>query len=123
MSDSFCRLTLRYEFISYSDSYDDYLMALGTPSWVLGLAKASSERITVSRRGEGEGSGLRWHFKTGKINSDEEKTNFTTSRRAEYIIIFRPTPVLFQLASYQQVRKSISNRGEGATKITCFKIR
>ena len=56
---------LRYEFISYSDSYDDYLMALGTPSWVLGLAKASSERITVSSGVEGDS--LKWHFKTGEM--------------------------------------------------------
>ena len=39
-------------------------MALGTPSWVLGLAKSSSERITVSSGGEGDS--LKWHFKTGK---------------------------------------------------------
>ena len=58
---------LRYEFISYSDSYDDYLLALGTPGWVLGLAKASSERITVSSRGEGDR--VKWHFKTGRIRT------------------------------------------------------
>lgn len=63
--DSFGHFSLRYEFISYSDSYDDYLMALGTPSWVLGLAKASSERITVSSGVEGDS--LKWHFKTGEM--------------------------------------------------------
>ena len=55
----------RYEFISYSDSYDAYLLALGTPSWVLGMVKASAERITVSGRGDGDA--LRWLFKTGEM--------------------------------------------------------
>lgn len=69
-----------YEFISYSDSYDDYLMALGTPSWVLGLAKSSSERITVSSGGEGDS--LKWHFKTDTSEREWEfglDREFTTT--------------------------------------------
>jgi hypothetical protein len=51
----------RYEFVSFTESYDDYLLAMGIPSLVLPLVKATAERITTDKNG----NTIRWQFKTG----------------------------------------------------------
>ncbi len=52
----------RYEFVSYTDSFDDYLSAMGTPGFVIPLVKATAERITVNNTGN---ASIMWRFKTG----------------------------------------------------------
>ena len=58
-------LFCRYELVSFDDTYDAYLMAMGTPSFVLSLVKASAEKLFIKAPEDDHGI-WKWEKVTGK---------------------------------------------------------
>ena len=58
-----------YVLVSFDPSYDDYLLAMGTPSFVLGLVKASKDVMTLTTpAGDQLETGTwKWEKETGEI--------------------------------------------------------
>jgi hypothetical protein len=67
----------RYELVSYSDTYDDYLLALKTPALLLPhlLTTRAKMNITIAVKesddGEKEEEVYRWEFITGEEEEEE----------------------------------------------------
>ena len=65
------RNSRRFEFVSYSETYADYLAALETPALLLPYVLTTPAKINIVRRsddGEGEeGAEYTWRFVTGQL--------------------------------------------------------
>eukprot|EP00095_Tigriopus_kingsejongensis_P006334 maker-scaffold804_size94796-snap-gene-0.14 protein:Tk06334 transcript:maker-scaffold804_size94796-snap-gene-0.14-mRNA-1 annotation:"fatty acid binding protein" len=53
-----------YSLVSFDETYDDYLLAMGTPTFVLSLVKMSSEVVTVKAPIDSDGGYWHWRIKT-----------------------------------------------------------
>ena len=60
--EQFC---LRFEFVSYSDTYADYLSALETPQLLLPYVLTTPAKINITRPDEGDE--YTWQFITGQL--------------------------------------------------------
>ena len=60
--------SLRYAFVSHSETYDDYMAAMGMPAFVIRYLKrkAPSVRIT-SIGGEGDKAWYKWDYLVGEF--------------------------------------------------------
>ncbi|TRY75067.1 hypothetical protein TCAL_00622 [Tigriopus californicus] len=63
-------ITGMYELVSFDDTYDSYLLAMGTPSFVLSFVKMSSEVLTIVAPSNLESGTWKYHLKTDTRQDD-----------------------------------------------------